>query len=391
MVAVVPELVRASSARSALGRLRDVARIAGPLWAASLIVDRIFPWGVLGLWRDKRVPYATLDSQVRSVLRAWGMSAEHIAITTAHVLYADLHGIDSEGCGMLLRYHRELREGSINITPTITVVHENVATALIDGGGGLGHVPADTAMKLAIEKCRAVGVSAIAVRNSGHYGAAGSYAAMAARAGLIGFATTSTRTPAVVPTFGREATLGANPIALAAPTARNPPFLLDMATSAASFATIASAWRRGRKIPRGLSFARNGKPETNARRALGSRRLAPLGSERESGGHKGYGLAAAMEILSTVLSGGHVGHCFVAIDPRRFRNDGEFEDHLDTLIDALHACPPLDAENPVLVPGDPEYLAADERRVQGIPLSRSVLEDIRTVALASGVPFVLEK
>ena len=387
----MPELVRSTSPRAVLGRLRDHARIAGPLWVASLILDRIFPYGLLGLWPDKTVPYATLDAQVRSVLRAWGMSDEHIAITVGHLLYADLHGIDSHGCGMLLHYHRELREGSLNMTPTIAVVRENVATALIDGGGGLGHVPADMAMKLAIEKCRAVGVSAIAVRNSGHYGAAGSYAAMAARVGLIGFATTSTRRPAVVPTFGREATLGTNPIALAAPAARNPPFLLDMATSAASLGTIASAWRRGKKIPRGLAVTRRGKPETNARRAFTSRRLAPLGSDREVGGHKGYGLAVAMEILSTVLSGGHVGHCFIAIDPRRFRNDGEFETNLDTLIDALHACPPLDADNPVLVPGDPEYLAADERRVQGIPLSRSLIEDVRSVALAAGVPFVLGK
>ncbi len=377
--------------RSAVARARETIRTSGPLWAASLLLDRVLPFGVLGLWRDETVRIETLTAQVSSILRAWGMSEEHAAITVDHLLYADLHGIDSHGSGMLLHYQREMLEGSLTMTPTIAIVRESATTALIDGGGGLGHVPGDMAMKLAISKCRDAGIAAVGVRNSGHYGSAGAYAGMAAEAGMIGMATTNTRRPAVVPTFGNEAKLGTNPIAFAAPASRNPPFLLDMATSAASLGTVTTAWRKGRAIPTGLALAPNGNPERNPRRAVAARRLAPLGSDRETGGHKGYGLAVAMEILSSVLPGHGVGHFFLAIDPRHFRDRGEFESDLDGLIDALHACTPLDPRRPVLVAGDPERAAAIERRANGIPLSRSLIEDLRGVARAAGVPFVLEK
>jgi LDH2 family malate/lactate/ureidoglycolate dehydrogenase len=380
-----------ASSRSTASLFRETIRSSGLLWAASLALDRLVPYGVLGLWPDRTVPLSALAEQVGTVFRAWGMSEEHIAITVRHVLYSDLHGIDSHGCGMLLHYQRELAEGCLTMKPIVSIVRESDATGLVDGGGGLGHVPGDLAMKLAIAKCREVGVAAVAVRNSGHYGAAGAYASMAAEAGMIGFATTSTRRPSVVPTFGREATLGTNPIAFAAPAGRNPPFLLDMATSAASLGKIATAWRKGASIPKGLAVSEQGKPDTNPRRAFTSRRLLPLGGDRETGGHKGYGLAVAMEMLSTVLAGGGVGHFFMAIDPRKFREPGEFENSLDTLIDALHSSPSLDPATPVLVAGDPEHRAARERRSAGIPLSRSVIEDLRSVARAAGVPFVVSK
>src|SRR5262249_41605383 len=157
------------------------------------------------------------------------------------------------------------------------IVHEGEATALLDGGGGLGHVPADGAMKLAIAKAAAHGIAAVAVRNSGHFGAAGSYAALAARAGLIGVATTGTRVPSVAPAFGVDAMLGTTPIAFAAPAARNRAFLLDMATSTAPLGRLGVAAQRGQAIPRGWALDQRGRPVRNARRALAQRRLTPLG------------------------------------------------------------------------------------------------------------------
>jgi LDH2 family malate/lactate/ureidoglycolate dehydrogenase len=386
--------------RSALRRVRDSVRDSGPLWTASLLVDRFVPFGVLGLWPGQTIAPQTLAAQIDAILRAWGMSAEHASITVEHMLYADLRGIESHGCSMLRDYHRRFAEGSLTATPTIEVVRESPTTALVDGGGGLGHVPGDTAMKLAIAKCRVAGLAAVAVRNSGHYGAAGVYASMAAEAGLIGIATTNTRRPSVVPTFGVEAALGTNPIAFAAPAARNPSFVLDMATSTASVGALTMAWRKGRSIPMGWALAANGAPVTSARRGAIGRRLTPLGSSREMGSHKGYGLAAVVEILSSVVPGlrsqakdtkpgTNVGHFFMAIDPRSFRDQGDFEADLDGLIDSLHACAPLDRSQPVLVAGDPEHATLSVRRSAGIPLTRSVVEDIRTVARESGAPFIL--
>jgi len=329
------------------------------------------------------------------------MSAEHRAVVVERMLYADLHGIDSHGCCMLPFYQRLRSEGRLNAAARIEVVHESETTALVDGGGGLGHVPATIAMERAIAKCRVTGVGVVAVRNSGHFGAAGAYARMAVEQGFVGLAMTSTPTPSVVPTFGRDAMLGTNPIAFAAPATRNPPFLLDMATSAASLGKMVERWRTGRPIPTGWAVDADGRSITNGRTAAEGRRLAPLGGDAEHGGYKGYGLAAVVEILSSVLPGvalaapgsagrANVGHFLLAIDPARFLPDGGFRAGLDELIDRLHAAPPLDAADPVLVPGDPEHRAVARRDRDGIPLTRSVFEDIRGVARAAGVPFVLE-
>jgi LDH2 family malate/lactate/ureidoglycolate dehydrogenase len=223
---------------------------------------------------------------------------------------------------------------------------------------------------------------------------------MAPREGMIGIALTSVRQPAVIPTGANRALFGTNPIAFAAPAGTAPPFLLDMATSAAAIGKVATAWRRGRALPDGLALDARGRPQRHARLAFTQRRLTPLGSRVETGGHKGYGLAAMVEILSAFLpgvrpsvwfpDGGGTGHFFAALDVARFRPLTEFAADLDTMIGALHATPPLDPDEPVLVAGDPERAAAAERTRDGIPLSRSVVEDLRWVAREAGAEFVLD-
>jgi LDH2 family malate/lactate/ureidoglycolate dehydrogenase len=386
--------------RAAVNQVVRTARDSGPLWTGALILDRVVPYPVLGLWPEIAVRPEDLNRQLDAILRAWGMPGEHAAITASHMVDTDLRGIDSHGSAMLRSYHRALVAGSITTTPAIEVAGRNGSTAVVDGGGGLGHVPAQTGMRLALEICRDTGVGAVAVRNSGHFGAAGVYALMAAEAGCIGIVTSDVVGPAVVPTHGAAAMLGTNPIAFAAPAAANSAFVLDMATSTASHGKVATAWRRGRRIPAGWAIDPRGRPVRNARRAVEDGRLTPLGSTPSLGSYKGYGLAAVVEILSALLAGregpagfgtekARVGHFFLALDPARFRPAGEFGGDLDAMIESLRATEPLDPGRPVMVPGDPERAAASERARSGIPMSRSVLEDIRAVARASGVPFEL--
>jgi LDH2 family malate/lactate/ureidoglycolate dehydrogenase len=375
-------------------RIGESLRTSGPLWTVSLALERALPLNVLGRWPGRTVPVERLREQVLAILAAWGMPEEEASITAGHLLYADLCGIDSHGVGMLLHYQRALREGAVRIPAEIRVVTEGEGSALLDGGGGLGHLPADRAMRMAIAKARETGTAAVAVRNSGHFGAAGSYAAMAAEAGVLGIAMTSTGQPAVIPTFGAEPMLGTNALAFAAPSATGRGFLLDMATSAASLGKAWTAWREGRRIPAGWAVDRRGKPIRNGRVAAQQRRLSPLGSVPETSSHKGYGLAAMVEILCAALPGpagrDHaIGHFFVAIDPASFREHGNAEEDFDALTDSLRAGRPLDPSRPVMVAGDPEREAREWRLHAGIPLSRSVLEDLRAVARGCGVPFEL--
>jgi LDH2 family malate/lactate/ureidoglycolate dehydrogenase len=378
-----------------------IFRTSGGLWSTSLLLDRA---GIpaLRLWPDLVVSAELLAEQVHSIFHAWGVSKSHAAIAVDHLLYADLHGIDSHGCGMLLQYHRDFTAGRLRVTPDVRLVRESLTTALVDGGGGLGHIAGNYAMKLAISKCREAGIGVVAVRNSNHYGAAGTYALMAARTGYIGISMTSTPHSAVVPTFGLQAMLGTNPISFAAPAGRNRPFLLDMATSTVPLGKLFTAWRNGNSVPEGWALDAKGNPITNSRRAAGLRRLTPLGSTREMGSHKGYGLAAMVEILSSILAYGKsgsdpvkphrsVGHFFLALDPNQFLAEGEFEAGIDTLLDSLRAAESRNPAQPVMVAGDPEYAAYEERRRSGIPISRGIVEDIRLVCTASNVPFLLHK
>lgn len=365
-------------------------RTSGPMWTASLVLERVLPVNVLGRWPDRSVSAQSLRHQVLAILASWGMTEEAASITADHLLYADLCGIDSHGVGMLLHYHRALREGALTVPAEVAVVSESPSSALLDGGGGLGHVPADRAMRMAMAKAREVGAAAVAVRNSGHFGAAGSYVRMASDAGLLGLATTNTLEPALVPTFGAEPMLGTNALAFAAPSGAGEDFVLDMATTTASLGKAWTRWRAGRSIPRGWAIDSRGRPIRNGRVAAQQRRLTPLGSSCENASHKGYGLAAMVEILCSALPGGEgIGHFFFAVDPSRVRDDGVVESDVDALTRRLRAARPLDPGRPVLVAGDPEREARERRLEDGVPLSRSVIEDMRTVARGSGVAFAL--
>ena len=346
-----------------------------------------------------------LRRQLAAIFEAWGMSREDNDICVKIMVETDLTGVDSHGVGMIPGYQRWYREGKIKARPNITVVRERASLALIDADQSLGHPPSHKAMTMAIEKAKATGVAAVSVRNSNHFGPAGYYALMAAKAGCIGMAMTNAG-PILVPTFGKEARLGTNPIAFAAPARRNNPFWLDMATTTVAFGKVNIARRVGKPVPEGWALDNDGQPLTDSAKAFELRRLTPLGGTRDLGSHKGYGLAAMVEILCSALSGSwlaardpatgepgaknDIGHFFLAINPDLVRDEGEFADDMDRLIDMLRATVPADPAQPVLVAGDPEYASYAERSKSGIPISETLFEEVREVARDSNAPFMLE-
>jgi LDH2 family malate/lactate/ureidoglycolate dehydrogenase len=352
------------------------------------------------------IPAELLGRQITAIFTAWGMHGQQVEVTVKMMLAADLRGIDSHGIATLSLYDDFRRAGKLTLNPEVKVVRETPVTALIDGGGGLGHFPSVKAMDLAIEKCGRAGVGAVAVRNSNHYGAAGVYALGAAERGFIGLSTTSVWRPTVVPTFGAEAMFGTNPIAFAAPAGRHPPFCLDMATSTVALGKIKLAALHQKPILPGWAVDAEGQPLTNAHEALKQSHLTPLGGFPEMSSHKGYGLAAMVEILCTMLPGAffattragrhpeaaryNVGHFFLALDPGAFRGQDEFEQDLDELIDALHATKRADEKQPVLVAGELEQACHAERSRSGIPISSETAQVIRHLAASCGAPYLLE-
>jgi LDH2 family malate/lactate/ureidoglycolate dehydrogenase len=291
-------------------------------------------------------------------------------------------------------------------------VRETAVTALLDGDAGLGHVSAVMGMELAIEKARANGVGVVSVRNSTHFGAAGYYAAMASARGLLGLVTCTTRGNPVLPTRSAVPVLGTNPIAFSAPTRRNQPFLLDMSTSTVAQNKVKIFDFQRRPLPAGWVLDDAGRPVTDSARAMDlvtvtlTGGITALGGTAEMSSHKGYGLSVMVQILSATLAGGsftpirkrtqgrgdpdEIGHFLMALDPTAFRDPGEFEDDLDDVIDVLDAARATDPGEPVLVAGEPEAIAREERSRTGIPIPDALGEKIRAICERCGAPFLLD-
>ena len=173
-------------------------------------------------------------------------------------------------------------------------------------------------MEIAIEKARKAGTGWVSTRNSNHYGIAGYYAMMALEQDMIGISTTNAAV-LVVPTFGRDAMYGTNPIAFAAPADEERGFVLDMATTVAAAGKIRTLAQRGEPMPEGWMVGRDGKPLTDpARREEGF--LLPIG------GAKGYGLAMALGLLAGTLNGAAFGKDVVDMtrDTATPTNTGQF-------------------------------------------------------------------
>ncbi len=328
------------------------------------------------------------------------------AIVTDVLVLADLRGIESHGVARLGRYVTGLKEGYMRPTDESTIVRETKATALIDGGQSLGQVVGKKGMDLAIKKAKETAVGIVSVRNSNHYGIAGYYSLMALDHDLLGISLTNAA-PLVVPTFGRTAILGTNPISLTAPTDKETPFVLDMATSTVPRGKIEVYERLGKPIPHGWAVDETGKSTTIpsavltalAKRLGGG--LLPLGGEGEElGGHKGYGLALLVDVLSGVLSGAatglavyadekrpDVGHFFMALDPAAFRPLDEFKRDMDRLARELKDSPKAHGQSRIYVAGEKSFARVEKYRREGIPLGSKVVENLKKIGGELGVPW----
>lgn len=335
-----------------------------------------------------------------------GCSDEHATLSTDVLLLSDLRGIDSHGVARLIGYVRLWENKRINANPNITIVHETPTTATVDGDAGLGLVVAPFAMHLAIEKAEKYGSGWVSVRNSNHFGIAGYHSLMAVERDMIGFAMTNA-SPLVAPTFSNERLLGTNPMCYAFPAGKYPPVIVDMATSAAANGKLEIAQRLGKPVPEGWIQDAEGNYTTDPHALKTGGSLLPLGSDREHGSHKGFGLSATVDILSAVLSGANygpwvppfvafldppadpvgvgIGHFLGAMRVDGFRPVDEFKLHLDNWIGRFKSASTIHSNQKVIIPGEPELEAMTARKQNGIPLVDAVANDLNNLAEKFGI------
>ncbi len=344
----------------------------------------------------RRVSLEALRDFTLEALRRTHVPPNHAEIAADVLVTTDSWGVFTHGTKLLGGYLRRLREGGLRLNGQPRVVSQGPAWAVIDGESVLGQVTSHFAMGCAMEKARACGIGFAGVRNSCHFGAAGYYAWLAAREGMIG-QVTANDIPGMGPPGATQAVFGTNPFAFAAPAGLHPPIVLDMALSTVAGGKVFAAQQRGQSIPEDWLIGFDGHGTADAGAFPDKAFLATMG------GHKGYGLALMNEILSGVLPGAGItwgvgsylfgdqtsptnhGASFVAIDVSAMMARNVFQERLDALIDQIHQVPTAEGTERLMVPGEREWNCRAEAEKHGIALPRDVVENLAEVARELGI------
>lgn len=345
------------------------------------------------------------------VFMHFGISAGDAALASEVLSKADVRGIDSHGVARLRTYVDMFTIGRINPKPNIRIVREKKSIATIDGDSGLGLVVGPRANEIAMEKAAVYGSGWVSVRNTNHYGIASYYSLKALERDMIGWSMTNT-SRIVVPLWGAERRLGTNPIAIAFPGHKNPPIVIDLATSVVAFGKIEMAGRAGVVLPEGWIIDAEGNSSTDAADVY-TGGLLPLGSTREMGAHKGYCLSAMVDILCAVLSGANwgpfappfalfeetpsesvgkgIGHFFGAMEIDGFEDVDVFKKRIDDWIEVFRNTKPAPGHEAVLIPGDPEHAAEKVRSKSGVPVIESVVNDLKEISRITHIEFSVDE
>jgi uncharacterized oxidoreductase len=332
-----------------------------------------------------------------AIFRAGGSADAEADLVADHLVQANLAGHDSHGVGMIPTYVRHREAGLVVPNTRAKLVKDDAALLMFDGLRVYGRVVAGDALAAAVARCRETGAVVMTLANAHHIGRVGAYGELASAAGLVSlhFVNVADHGARVAPFRGTDARFVTNPVCIALPgTDRQPPLLLDMATSAIAMGKVRVAKNEGKLVPEGILIDERGRPTRDPNVMY----REPHGALLPFGGHKGYALAVVTELLAGALSGGptiqpgnpRLGGVInnmttVLIDPARLAGVDWFRRELDGFVDYVKASPPADPSAPVLVPGDPERLAHAERSRAGIEVDRTTWEEILEAAGTVGL------
>ncbi|MBB6479993.1 Ldh family oxidoreductase [Spirochaeta isovalerica] len=354
---------------------------------------------------EVRIQRHSLEDFCRKIFQQLGVSEENAATASEVLVAADAWGIPSHGTGRLWRYVNGLKSGQMLPDAPFEILRETPASLVINANGAMGAPVSVRAMNMIIDKAKTNGSAFGCVRGSNHFGIAGYYAKMALNANMIGIAMTNTAALGV-PTFGRQVMFGTNPLAFAAPADKEVAFLLDMSTTVVTRGKVEVYERLDKELPDGWAVDKTGRPAKDARSMLDDMQnrvgggLLPLGGMGKAfGGHKGFGLAVMVDILTGVLSGASFGqgvfdteessarvsHFFGAIDISRFRDPDDFRRDMDDMLREIRRSPPAEGEEQVYFAGLPEMEKERENNRIGVPLLKKTYEGICAIGKEQGI------
>lgn len=325
------------------------------------------------------VSAANLTEWIARTFQAIRVPTEPARAVAEHLVDAEACGVVSHGVIRVPQYIQAVAQGRVVPDARLTIVRENLATAVLDGGHGFGQVMCRRAMEVAIDRARQTGVGAVTLVNCGHTGRIGSYTEQATHSGMAGLMLSNTGGNGqwVAPFGGIAGRLATNPISLAVPADSGEPLLLDFATSIAPEGKVRSLMTAGEKLPAGWIVDHQGRPATNPSELYGP----PRGALLPFGGHKGFALSMLIDALAGGLSG--AGCCTSADRPLEGKTDGvflvainvesfcpltDFRAAVARLAAHVRSSPPAADVAEIIVPGELEARTRRERMARGIPV-----------------------
>jgi uncharacterized oxidoreductase len=294
-----------------------------------------------------------------------------------NLLAADVAGYPSHGIGMLPTYLDQIASGDLVADAVPDMVEERPAHLTVDGKSGFGHYAMEWALDAALTRAEREGVCAVNIIRCGHVGRLGGYVADRSAAVLACVGTVADLDDALVaPLGGREALLGTNPIAFGFPGER--PFVLDMSTSSMAYYQLVRVAERDGTVAAGVVQDAKGTPTTAAAEILRGGTMLPFG------GHKGYGLsimAGLLGGLATRGTGPAINGVFLLV-----LNENLFGGPASAAaLDRLRSAEPVDAGQPVRVPGDRSWKALRDKDCSRVSVPGELVAELASRFEAHGL------
>ncbi|MEU4602324.1 Ldh family oxidoreductase [Kribbella sp. NPDC023972] len=334
-----------------------------------------------------------LLSFTEAVLRAEGVPEPDAHLLADTLVTAELWGHASHGMLRLPWYVARLRSGAMTRVTRVERIRDTGALVVLDGGNGIGQVITDQAISLGVERAREYGVSAIGVRNSGHFGTAAYFTRKAAGQGCVAFLCTNA-SPAMAPWGGRQKSIGTNPWSIAAPAGRHGTVVMDLANTAVARGKVYLAAERGTEIPAGWAADADGNPTTDPRKAIEGL-ILPMA------GPKGYVISFMFDVLAGVLTGSAfgtdvagpyqpdavsgAGHLLLTIDVAAITDPASYAERVEALVDATRSAETAPWADRILVPGELEDRTLAEHSATGVTLTATTWTSLVTLAAETEV------
>jgi uncharacterized oxidoreductase len=332
-----------------------------------------------------------LTRVIEAIVAAGGSEPREAKLVAENLVMANLTGHDSHGIGMMPRYVEALLEGGLVVNRQPETKLDAGALLVLDGLMGYGQTIGFEATRMAIARAKQQGSAVVALGNSHHLGRIGHWAEMAVAEGLISMHFVNVQSFArVAPFAGADRRFGTNPVCIGIPLPGEPPFLLDMATSAVAQGKLRVAHNKGAKVPHGWLIDGEGNPTDDPRWGV----LQPLGAMLTFGEHKGYGLAVACELLGGALTGGGVtsydnktqrrvlnGMLSILIDPQKLGTAEKFARDARSFLAWLRESRPAPGFDRVRIAGEPERETRAQREREGVPVDAETWNEIRAAAV----------